>query len=154
MPWVQEALCMMNECWDKASDSRLTTQSPGWSSVLCRFSAMPVTFFSPISKISSKSSGIFSSLPDWTAQRICDECMSDVHTWQLKKWGEEIWISRLCDQRAKIISWEAVNWGQGIEKSDSCGYSHTTVLLSSCQWDETIAHPHDRRIKDNEIWLT
>lgn len=123
------------------------------------FCSLPVLchacdFFSPISKISSKSSGIFSSLPDWTAQQICEECMSDVHTWQHKKWGEEIWISRLCDQRAKIVSWEAVNWGQGIEKNDSCGYSHTTVLLSSCQSDENIAHPHDRRIKDNEIWLT
>lgn len=122
--------------------------------IFCSLPILCLWLFSPISKISSKSSGIFSSLPDWTAQRICEECMSDVHTRQHKKWGEEIWISRLRDQRAKIISWEAVNWGQGIEKNDSCGYSHTTVLLFSCQSDENIAHPHDRRIKDNEIWLT
>lgn len=97
--------------------------------ILCR----ACDLFSPIPKISPKSSGVFSSLPDWTARWVCEECMSDVYTRQHKKWGEEIWISRLPDQRAKITFWEAMKWGQGIDKNDCCGYGHATVLLSSCQ---------------------
>lgn len=88
---------------------------------------------SAILKISLKSCGVFSSLPGWSAQWVCEECMSDVHAQQHKKWGEESWVSRLREQRAKIITWEAMNCGQGIGRNHCCGYDHSTVLLSSCQ---------------------
>lgn len=84
--------------------------------------------FSPMLKFSPKSSGIFSSLSGWAVLWVYEECMSDVHTRQHKKWGEESWIRRLREQRAKIIAWQEMNSGQGTDRNHCCGYDHSTVL--------------------------